>query len=139
MDSIPFFKVTLEEAKASLRDQAPPEAHAHSKTDWSAQRSASSPEQLSVASFKWIATLPANVRPHALARAYPRIANRLAEIWHRPVQCEKYLDDLVWDRRGNRQGFPPPIAAEIAALKAYFMSTSSTVNFDVWGTRIGGE
>src|SRR5207248_1219719 len=43
---------------------------------------------------RWIAELPANVRPIALARKFPRIANSIAELWRRVARCEEYLDTL---------------------------------------------
>lgn len=140
MDEIPFTKVTLEEAKAAMQSDA-----IHTRTvaapapDWKRQRNpAPLPNlELSLTAFKWLAALPAKVRPHGLARHYPRIVNRLAEIWHRPLQCEAYLDELMMDKRGSRRGFPPEVAAEIAALKVHFIATANTVHFGVWGNRIG--
>ena len=62
---------------------------------------------------RWIAELPANVRPIALARKFPRIANSIAELWRRVARCEEYLDTLVVDLRGDRSGFPPDVAQEL--------------------------
>jgi hypothetical protein len=140
MDAIPFVKVTLEEAKASLRnDVAPHDPPKPPAKDWTSSRGPHPEEaqDLATRTFRWLAELPANKRPNALLHQYPRIANRLAEIWKRPLQCERYLDDLMLDMRGNRRGFPPNVATEIAALKLYLFSTSVTVHFDVWGSRIG--
>lgn len=140
MDSIPFVKVSIEEAKAALqadavrKDVAPP-----SKKDWSGRRTPPDINfpDLHAATFKWMATLPSASRPYQLAKQFPRIANRLAESWDRPQQCEKYLDGLIMDGRGDRQGFPPDVAAEIATLKAHFLRAAPTVHKGVWGNGIG--
>lgn len=142
MDHIAFVKVSLEEAKATLDNEiVPANSRPRVSERWSSnQRAAKCDEQeLSAETFKWLASLPANVQPRALGLQYPRIANRLAEIWQRPLQCERYLDDLMIDQRGSRSGFPPEVAAEIAALKLHFLSNTSTIRYDVWDTRIGWD
>jgi hypothetical protein len=50
-----------------------------------------------------------------VAQAYPRIAERLKQLWGTP-QCDRYLDDLLIDSRGNRQGFPPPVVSALLTL-----------------------
>jgi hypothetical protein len=67
----------------------------------------------------WLAQLPRGVQLNALVQNYPRIINRLAELWELPRHCKDYLDDLIFDTRdGSRQGFQPEVAFEIAHLKA---------------------
>lgn len=140
MDYIPFKKVSLEEAKASLQADTRETVPMPPKKNWAPNRMLNhdhSASDLTVDTFKWLATLPKEVRPNALALKYPRIANRIAEIWNRPVQCERYLDDLLMDLRGDRQGFPQDVAANIASLKGHFLKSTKTVHFGVWGNRIG--
>ena len=79
-------------------------------------------EPLAQATATWIESLPSQVRPVNLSREFPRIANRLCELWKRPAQCEKYFADLLFDRRGTRKGFAPDIAAELGALDSYYES-----------------
>jgi hypothetical protein len=68
---------------------------------------------------QWLADTPRKVRPNMLMLKFPRIVNEITKRWSRPVQCEKYLDELLFDTRdGTRQGFPAEIAIELAALKA---------------------
>lgn len=135
MDQFAFVKVSLEEAKAALDSKIPDIAKPGPVQDWSKNRCKPDPSQdeVAAATFQWLAELPANIRPQALVRLYPRIANRLAEIWKRPLQCECYLDELMMDTRGNRRGFPREVAAEIAALKVHFLSISTAIHYDVWG------
>jgi len=73
---------------------------------------------LNAESREWLALLPRNVRPNLLLLKFPRIINRIAALWPRPMQCEKYLDELLFDTRdGTRQGFPAAIAFELSYLK----------------------
>jgi len=68
----------------------------------------------------WMASLPYAARPNELARRFPRIANSIAELWRRVARCEEYLDSLLVDQRGARRGFPPAVAHELGALRAYY-------------------
>jgi hypothetical protein len=68
----------------------------------------------------WLAALPPNVRPLALATKYPRLANRIAQEWREPSACRKDFDDLVYDKRGTRCGFPPDVYVELLALRDYY-------------------
>jgi hypothetical protein len=105
-----------------------------SATDWAARRAPASPEDLVLtdAAKVWLAALPDTVRPTALAARYPRIANRLAVLWHKPVQANAYFDDLLIDKRGGRQGFPLPVVMELASLKAYYQSEVYPLPSDIW-------
>ena len=84
-----------------------------------ARTSSTSIEVLRPETVTWLGQLPRNVQPNSLVQDFPRIANRIAELWGTPLRCEKYLDELLFDTRDNkRQGFPPQIAFEISYLKA---------------------
>lgn len=68
----------------------------------------------------WLAALPPNVRPLALATKYPRLANRIAQEWREPSACRKDFDDLGYDKRGTRRGFPPDVYVELLVLRDYY-------------------
>lgn len=54
--------------------------------------------------------------PVELEQRFPRILNKIAELWG-TSQLESYFTELMIDNRGgNRQGFPKEIAAEIYRL-----------------------
>jgi hypothetical protein len=72
------------------------------------------------ATFRWVASLPADVRPLALLRQFPRIANSLARARRHPSSWSAYMDELLNDRRGGRRGFPLTIYTELHALHEYF-------------------
>jgi hypothetical protein len=68
----------------------------------------------------WLASLPPNLRPLALATKYPRVANRIAKEWCELGACRREFDDLVYDKRGTRRGFPPDVYVELLALRDYY-------------------
>jgi len=68
----------------------------------------------------WLATLPLNVRPLALATHFPRVANRIAKEWKEPSACRRDFEDLVYDNRGDREGFPPDVLVELLALRDHY-------------------
>jgi hypothetical protein len=68
---------------------------------------------------RWIETLPSAIRPRSLLRSFPRIANALARGWNDPANASSYLDSLLHDRRGGRQGFPADVQAELMTLHDY--------------------
>jgi hypothetical protein len=117
MKSLEFEKVSVDDARKAL-DGSPKQDKA---PDASAQRSqVQANPRLLEATNVWMASLPWEVRPAELARQFPRIANSIAELWRRVARCEEYLDGLVVDQRGGRQGFPPSVAQELTKLRAYY-------------------
>jgi hypothetical protein len=81
---------------------------------------------------KWLETLPANVRPHALVRQFPRIANLIAAAWRDPKSFYGYMESLLHDKRGGRKGFPPEILHELVALQQFYEMRNKDDN-SVWG------
>lgn len=54
--------------------------------------------------------------PLNMEEQYPRVMNRITELWNSP-EIDAYFTDLMIDNRGGtRQGFPPRVASEIFAL-----------------------
>ncbi len=96
-----------------------------------AQRAAAQ-EPLAAATTEWLATLPNGLRPHALPRRFPHMANALAQRWSNPTAVRDYLDRLLIDTRGNRQGLPLDVADELATLKDYFDTVLHPVPQTVW-------
>ena len=74
-------------------------------------------EELSDDAVAWLARLPEDFRPAALAERFPRIANRLAQLWRDPGLTEHLLDELVVPRRPGRQGFPPDVIVDLQSLQ----------------------
>jgi len=68
----------------------------------------------------WVARLPKERRPFALALSYPRIAERLAAIDTDSSVAIGYLDSLTIDHRGDRDGFPVEVARELMQLRVHY-------------------
>jgi hypothetical protein len=97
------------------------------------------PATLNEASYAWIMYIPKTTRPLVLAQQYPRILNRIVELWKRPLKCDDYLEELIIDKRGDRQGFPNAITDELTKLKEYFDANFIHIYRSQWGDRIGDD
>lgn len=53
--------------------------------------------------------------PHALEDQFPRIFNKIIEIWDRP-EIDAYFTQLMVSDRLNRQGFAKEVASDIVYL-----------------------
>jgi hypothetical protein len=84
------------------------------------RQDATSVNRLLSSTIDWLASLPPNVRPLALATKYPRVANRIAKEWREPSACRRDFDDLVYDKRGTRRGFPPDVYVELLSLRDFY-------------------
>jgi hypothetical protein len=69
-----------------------------------------------------MASLPPDVQPTALLHHYARIANVIAAAWRDSKALRSYMDCLLDDDRGNRQGFPRDVLRELLALREYYDS-----------------
>jgi hypothetical protein len=76
-----------------------------------------------------IEALPPVIQPDVLIirEQYPNIGNKIASLWG-SVQLHKYLNQIIIDDRGGRQGFPQPI---ISALLRIFQHHSTLVPVNV--------
>jgi len=54
--------------------------------------------------------------PNELAEKFPRIVDRIVELWHLKAIDDYFSELMIDDRGGTRQGFPPSIAFEIFTL-----------------------
>lgn len=73
--------------------------------------------------------------PRRLEERYPRIVARIASAWDSPEEAEAVFDELLIDRRGNRQGFPVEVAREILRLRLAYdgLKGERKAESDVWG------
>ncbi|QYY28072.1 MULTISPECIES: hypothetical protein [Cupriavidus] len=119
MEPISFEFVSVEEAKQIL-DGAPP---TQVEPDWPTLRRPVPPDSLAlnITAMRWLMSLPPEARPMELCRRYPRIGNQLAALWPHPTAIRAYLEDLLIDKRGGRQGFPGGIATELSQLQEYLL------------------
>jgi hypothetical protein len=84
----------------------------------------------------FVASLDESVRPYWLAVRFPRIVNKMAQLWRQPRQMDRYLDELLVDTRGTRQGFPLRILAELVRLEEHYRTAVWTRS---WNGNVGGE
>jgi hypothetical protein len=65
-------------------------------------------------------TLPADIAPDVavIQEKYPRIGNRIALLWG-SAELQKFLNELIFDARGDRQGFPPDAAEILLRIHRY--------------------
>jgi hypothetical protein len=90
------------------------------EADWSKLRKAAPLNILLPSTRRWAEELPPDVRPKELMVRYPRLANMAAASWGSAVAFRDYLDILLIDRRGSRQGFSPEIRAEFEQLRTFY-------------------
>jgi ankyrin repeat protein len=69
--------------------------------------------------------------PVELERQFPRILNKIAELWGMP-EMSAYFDELLVDSRGNRKGFPPEVVQEIFFLNTLFIQRAGKEPSDIW-------
>ena len=86
---------------------------------WHGERAPEVNEPLLEFTTAWIESLPPSLRPVALPRDFPRIANTLAVVWKRPARADEYFQQLLLDHRGGRKGFPPAVAMELSKLATH--------------------
>lgn len=82
--------------------------------------------------FKWLATLPAHLRPMATARQYPRIVNRIGDLWSHGEYTRLHFQSLLLDRRPGREGFPSVVRHEIEVLQDYYFENLSGLPAILW-------
>lgn len=68
----------------------------------------------------WLAGFDVATRPVGLAAAFPRIADRIALLDGAPELAVRYLEKLMIDDRGGRDGFPVEIARELMRLRVHY-------------------
>ncbi len=82
--------------------------------------------------FKWLATLPADVRPMATAQLYPRIVNRIGNLWPHCEYTRLHFQSLLVERRKARKGFPSDVKNELEALQHYYFEHLSGLPALLW-------
>ena len=82
--------------------------------------------------IKWIASLPNTLRPMATGGLYPRIVNRIGDLWPNCEFTRLYFQSLLVDRRKGRRGFPADVRAELEALQHYYFIHLSGLPAILW-------
>lgn len=80
----------------------------------------------------WLSTLPADVRPLATGRHYPRIVNRISDLWSQCEYTRLHFQSLLIDRRNGREGFPFEVRRELLALQHHYFVHLSGLPAILW-------
>ena len=88
--------------------------------------------QLSGEALRLLVKLDAKVDLHELSARFPRVLNRIAEVWNKPQHADRYFDELLLYSRGVRQGFPHSVISEITSLRHYHLTRTCPKRVDPW-------
>ena len=91
---------------------------------------AGSDEVLHDGAFRWLATLPPDLKVLLTARGYPRIVNRIADLWGHCEYTRLHFQSLLIPRDGR--GFPPEVRRELEALEHYYFEHLSGLPAILW-------
>lgn len=78
---------------------------------------------------------PQKLTVKAAIEEYPHITNKVFLLWGHP-ECDRFLDSLVIDERGNRRGFNPEVMSEILFLVQLARLRSGPRSPDLWEDRL---
>jgi hypothetical protein len=67
----------------------------------------------------WLRRVPPRIHPRHLCRYHPHLANRLAVCWGDRERVEQFIDDLLIDRRGGRQGLSDRVKSELQVIERF--------------------
>ncbi len=74
--------------------------------------------KLKPATVAWLRDLPKYALPVETAMAFPRVVNRLAEVWADKDELDAVWESLFNDGRKHRRGFPVKVRTELETLRA---------------------
>jgi hypothetical protein len=60
--------------------------------------------------------------PHQTEVTYPRIVEKISILWG-TIGISRYFSEILFDDRGDREGFPADVMMELFALSNYHEST----------------
>jgi len=112
--------------RSNLRQQVP------QVTTSTTRKPTPSSVQLTGEALRLLVRLDAKVRLEELPSRFPRVLNRIAEIWDRPQRADRYFDELLLYSRGVRQGFPQCVITEIASLHQFHLRRLFPKRVDPW-------
>lgn len=72
----------------------------------------------------WLANLPQGLQMRQTARQFPRVVNRLAKVWSMPYQRLGAIEEMLFDIRHGRQGFPKEVREELQLLRQALIQAS---------------
>ncbi len=112
----------LEFASIPLERIIPPAEQAKTRALAAEVLRSHEPVELSAAAKNVMGKLAAQQPLRTLSKDFPKVLNRLADVWNRPREFYALADSFLVDDRGDRQGFPFAALQEISNLVEYFES-----------------
>ena len=73
-------------------------------------------DELADAAVALILRLPGGML-RVTSMRFPHVVTRIAHAWAEPRRLQQVLDELMYDERGDRSGFPFEVLAELAELR----------------------
>lgn len=104
---------------ATGRPQTAPAGDASEQKAWKRRDSQLLDQSLQSFTEMWLKGLPEKVRPLNCAEHYPRVLNKIAALWSLNERCMDYLNELVVDVRGGREGFSYGVLGELRRLRTH--------------------
>lgn len=74
----------------------------------------------------------AEIYPRVLEERFPRVFERIIELWDSP-EFDRFINGLFISDRGDRQGFPPEAMRELFKLTSLHDQGRIEVESDAWG------
>jgi uncharacterized protein len=69
--------------------------------------------------------------PHQLEQQFPRVLQKIIELWDQQA-LDDYFNDLLVSKRSHRQGFPPQVASDIMYLSRVYTRLQSPQQEGIW-------
>jgi len=88
--------------------------------------------QLTGEALRLLVKLNSKVSVDELSAQFPRVLNRIADVWSKPQQADRCFDELLLHSRGVRQGFPQAVISELASLRHYYNTRMFPKRADPW-------
>ncbi len=110
---------------ADFPTSSPPSTEQHYVHD-------NAPVTLSETAIAVLSTLPTSAKPILLSIDCPHVMNRIAELWTRPIQLDRYFEELTIDARGGRRGFALGVATEISNIREYYQTRVKPLKKTTW-------
>ncbi len=74
-----------------------------------------------------------NNLPHLLIEQHPRIMEKITLLWGSP-ELANFFDEILFDSRGDREGFPPNVAHELFVIQGIHSQAMGLDNQTaIWG------
>jgi hypothetical protein len=125
---VDFGSVSLFAARKAAQEPPPgvKERFANNPRGWETVRrhTRGSDLRLDDEAVTWLAHLPARLQPRQTARQFPRVVNRLARVWSKTYERMGVIEEMLFDTRHGRQGFPKEVLDELHTLRKALIRAS---------------